>query len=440
MEYIGDLHIHSRFSMATSRDTTPEKLELSARKKGISLVGTGDFSHEGWRRELRERLEPAEEGFYRLKPEFREPGSGAWAAGNPRFVVSGEISSIYKKNGRTRKVHNVILLPSLEAADALSTRLEKIGNIHSDGRPILKLDCRDLLEMLLDVCPEGMMIPAHIWTPHFSLFGRMSGFDRIEECFEDLTPYVHALETGLSSDPDMNRQWSALDGYQLISNSDAHSPAKLGREATVFDTEFSYAGLSGAIQRGEGLSGTIEFFPQEGKYFYDGHRKCGVCLSPREAEALNGVCPVCGKRLTMGVAHRIWELADRRDGGETGSGIRREETVRAGSDTRADKRWYIGNGSSGYSGAGFESLVPLPEVVSAVVGTSPVSKKVTALCSQMLHDLGTEFAILRTIPLENIRAAFGDPISHAIQNLRQKNVTAKPGFDGEYGKITVLQD
>ena len=459
MEYIGDLHIHSRFSMATSRDTTPEKLELSARKKGILLVGTGDFTHEGWRRELRERLEPAEEGFYRLRPEFREPGNGAWAAGNPRFVVSGEISSIYKKNGRTRKVHNVILLPSFEAADALAARLEKIGNIHSDGRPILKLDCRDLLEMLLDVCPEGMLIPAHIWTPHFSLFGRMSGFDRIEECFEDLTPYVHALETGLSSDPDMNRQWSALDGYQLISNSDAHSPAKLGREATVFDTEFSYEGLSGAIQRGEGLSGTIEFFPQEGKYFYDGHRKCGVCLSPREAEALNGICPVCGKRLTMGVAHRIWELADRRDGGEIAQSysngkeladrrngrdadfrIGSEEVARAGSDTCADKSWYVGSGISEYSGAGFESLVPLPEVVSAVVGTSPASKKVSALCDQMLHDLGTEFAILRTIPLENIRAAFGDPIAHVIQNLRQRNVTAKPGFDGEYGKITVLQD
>lgn len=240
MSYIADLHIHSRYSRATSKEGTPEHLDLWARKKGISIVGTGDFTHPQWRQELGERLEPAEDGLYRLKREYVLEDAGQYAEDAPRFVVSGEISSIYKKNGKTRKVHNVILLPGLEEAERLSKKLETIGNIHSDGRPILGLDCRDLLEIMLDVCPEGILIPAHIWTPHFSLFGAFSGFDTIEECFEDLTPCIHALETGLSSDPPMNRRWSALDRFHLISNSDAHSPAKLGREANLLDIPLSY--------------------------------------------------------------------------------------------------------------------------------------------------------------------------------------------------------
>ena len=279
--YIADLHIHSRYSMATSKFLTPEYLDLWARKKGIHILGTGDFTHPLWRQELKEKLESAEPGLYKLKPELRlsEIPSGSF---DPRFVVSGEISTIYKKNGRTRKVHSLILLPGLEAADRLSGELEKIGNIHSDGRPILGLDCHDLLDMALSVCPEAMYIPAHIWTPHFSVFGAFSGFNSVEECFEELTPHIHAVETGLSSDPPMNWSVPSLSRYQLISNSDAHSPSKLGREATLLNTELSYKDIYTAIQTGNGLAGTLEFFPQEGKYFMDGHRKCEVCLTPEE--------------------------------------------------------------------------------------------------------------------------------------------------------------
>lgn len=234
MKMIADLHIHSRFSMATSKEGTPENLDFWARKKGISLIGTGDFTHPVWREELKERLVSEGNGLYRLRDEYVKEESRKFPGEGTRFVVSGEISSIYKKNGKTRKVHNVILLPSLEAADAMAQRLEKIGNIHSDGRPILGLDSHDLLEMMLDVCPEGILIPAHIWTPHFSVLGAKSGFDSVEECFEELAPYIHALETGLSSDPAMNWRISKLDRYQLVSNSDAHSPSKLGREAHMW--------------------------------------------------------------------------------------------------------------------------------------------------------------------------------------------------------------
>ena len=286
LKQIADLHIHSRYSMATSKDGTPEMLDLWARKKGITLLGTGDMTHPIWRQELKTKLIPAEQGLFRLKEEYVLPEAAHYPGKAPRFVLSGEISSIYKKGGKTRKVHSQILLPGFNEADAFAARLEKIGNIHSDGRPILGLPCHDLLELMLEVSEEGIYIPAHIWTPHFSLFGAKSGFDTIEECFEELTPYIHALETGLSSDPAMNWQISALDGYQLVSHSDAHSPSKLGREADLLDIELSYQGLWDAVQNGKGLEGTIEFFPEEGKYHFDGHRKCGVCLSPKEERCI----------------------------------------------------------------------------------------------------------------------------------------------------------
>ena len=230
---IADLHIHSKYSRATSKEGIPEYLDLWADRKGIGLLGTGDFTHPAWRERLKETLTPAEEGLYVLKQDLRAPGKRFGEA--PRFVVSGEISSIYKKNGKVRKVHNLILLPGLEQAERLSKKLEAIGNIHSDGRPILGIDSRDLLEITLDACPNAVFIPAHIWTPHFSMFGAFSGFDTIEECFEDLTPYIHAFETGLSSDPPMNWRVSALDRLTMVSNSDAHSPAKLGREANLME-------------------------------------------------------------------------------------------------------------------------------------------------------------------------------------------------------------
>ena len=410
MKTIADLHIHSRFSMATSREGTPENLDFWARKKGISLIGTGDFTHPVWREELKERLVSEGNGLYRLRDEYVKEESRKFPGEGTRFVVSGEISSIYKKNGKTRKVHNVILLPSLEAADAMAQRLEKIGNIHSDGRPILGLDSHDLLEMMLDVCPEGILIPAHIWTPHFSVLGAKSGFDSVEECFEELTPYVHALETGLSSDPAMNWRISKLDRYQLVSNSDAHSPSKLGREANLLDIDCSYEGLYRAIQTGEGLEGTVEFFPEEGKYHFDGHRKCGVSLSPVEAERLGGICPVCGKKLTMGVDHRVEQLADRAEG-----------------FVKKDGKKY-------------ESLVPLPEVISACMGYSTASKKVQGCFEQMLQTLGTEFDILRNVPSEDIKSCAGERIAEGIENVRTGNVKRIPGYDGEYGKIQLFDE
>ena len=410
MKMIADLHIHSRFSMATSKEGTPENLDFWARKKGISLIGTGDFTHPVWREELKERLVSEGNGLYRLRDAYVKEESRKFPGEGTRFVVSGEISSIYKKNGKTRKVHNVILLPSLEAADAMAQRLEKIGNIHSDGRPILGLDSHDLLEMMLDVCPEGILIPAHIWTPHFSVLGAKSGFDSLEECFEELAPYIYALETGLSSDPAMNWRISKLDRYQLISNSDAHSPSKLGREANLLDIDCSYEGLYRAIQTGEGLEGTVEFFPEEGKYHFDGHRKCGVSLSPVEAERLGGICPVCGKKLTMGVDHRVEQLADRAEG-----------------FVKKDGKKY-------------ESLVPLPEVISACMGYSTASKKVQGCFEQMIQTLGTEFDILRNVPSEDIKSCAGERIAEGIENVRTGNVKRIPGYDGEYGKIELFDE
>ena len=410
MKMIADLHIHSRFSMATSKEGTPENLDFWARKKGISLIGTGDFTHPVWREELKERLVSEGNGLYRLRDAYVKEESRKFPGEGTRFVVSGEISSIYKKNGKTRKVHNVILLPGLEAADAMAQRLEKIGNIHSDGRPILGLDSHDLLEMMLDVCPEGILIPAHIWTPHFSVLGAKSGFDSVEECFEELAPYIHALETGLSSDPAMNWRISKLDRYQLVSNSDAHSPSKLGREANLLDIDCSYEGLYRAIQTGEGLEGTVEFFPEEGKYHFDGHRKCGVSLSPVEAERLGGICPVCGKKLTMGVDHRVEQLADRAEG-----------------FVKKDGKKYV-------------SLVPLPEVISACMGYSTASKKVQGCFEQMIQTLGTEFDILRNVPSEDIKSCAGERIAEGIENVRTGNVKRIPGYDGEYGKIELFDE
>ena len=404
--YIADLHIHSRFSRATSRDGDAPHLDWWARRKGIGLVGTGDFTHPAWRAELHEQLEPAGEGVYTLKEPYRLPDAQPGDA--PRFVVTGEISSIYKRHGRTRKVHNVILLPSLEAADELAARLEAIGNIRSDGRPILGLDSRELLELTLDTCPDAEFIPAHIWTPHFSMFGAFSGFDTMEDCFDDLTPYIHAVETGLSSDPPMNWRVSALDGLTLVSNSDAHSPGKLGREANRIEGERDYPALMRAIRTGEGFAGTIEFFPEEGKYHLDGHRNCGVCLTPAETAARGGLCPVCGKKLTIGVEHRVEELADRPAGFRP-----------------ADAK-------------PFESLAPLPEAIAASTGVSPAAKKTTQLYEKMLAQLGDEFTILRQTPIADIGAVAWPCVAEGIRRLRAGEVQRRAGFDGEYGTISLL--
>lgn len=404
--YVADLHIHSKYSRATSRECDPSHLDLWARYKGVDLVGTGDFTHAKWREELKETLVPEEEGFYTLKEECRLPATVGGEERRPRFVVTGEISSIYKKNGKTRKVHNVILLPSLEEGDKLAHRLEAIGNLHSDGRPILGLDCRDLLEITLESCPEAVFIPAHIWTPHFSLFGAFSGFDTIEECFEDLTPYIHALETGLSSDPPMNRRVSALDRFTLVSNSDAHSPMKLAREANLMQGVDSYHAMARALQGGEDFLGTLEFFPEEGKYHWDGHRNCGRRLSPKETMALGGICPTCGKKITIGVEHRVEALADR----ETPISLNKP----------------------------FEQLVPLTEIIADTMEVSASSKKVQKQYFQMLETLGSELEILRKIPIATIEEAAGPIIARGVEKLREGDVKLTPGYDGEYGTISLF--
>ncbi|MDU4961678.1 MAG: UvrD-helicase domain-containing protein [Sporomusaceae bacterium] len=408
--FIADFHIHSKYSRATSRDCVPESLDMWARRKGLDLIGTGDFTHPAWRQELREKLIPAGDGLYQLKDECRRDAQVAGDDCRPRFIVSGEISSIYKKNGKVRKVHNVVLLPGLEEAEAISRRLEAIGNLHSDGRPILGLDSRDLLEIVLDNCPDALFIPAHIWTPHFSLHGAYSGFDTIEECFEDLTSHIYALETGLSSDPPMNWRLSALDRFAMLSNSDAHSPANLAREANLFNTALAYPALLAALKNpaANGFYGTLEFFPEEGKYHCDGHRACKLCLTPDQTRAAGGVCPACGGRITLGVLHRVEALADRAEG-------------------------FIPPAAKP-----FESLVPLPEVIAASLGLTVASVKVKGKYESLLQQLGPELFILRQAPLAAIEQAAGACIAEGVRRLRCRQVDIRPGYDGEYGKISIL--
>ena len=414
MDYIADLHTHSPYSRATSPEGTPSGLAGWARIKGIQVIATGDFTHPAWFRRLREELEPAEPGLFRLKDEttIASPLGGVTPAQSPvRFLLSAEISSIYKRDGAVRKVHNLLYVPDFASAERINATLAGIGNIESDGRPILGLDSRNLLEILLEKAPDGFLVPAHIWTPWFSLFGSKSGFDTIEACFGDLTPHVFALETGLSSDPDMNRLISALDRFALISNSDCHSPGKLGREANLFAADLDFFALRDALRanRRDTFRGTVEFFPEEGKYHADGHRSCHVCLDPLETRRLGLACPVCGKPLTVGVCHRVMELADRK------KPLYREDAPQV------------------------FSLIPLPEVLGEILGTGPASKKVTEQYARTLARFGSEFGVLLHTPVDEIREDF--PIlGEAIERMRNGRVIRQPGYDGEYGVIRVFED
>ncbi|MBD5538759.1 MAG: UvrD-helicase domain-containing protein, partial [Desulfovibrio sp.] len=429
MSFIADLHIHSRFSRATSTALTVPHLAAWAACKGIDVLGTGDFTHPRWRAELREHLVPDEEsGLYRLRgePEALEALGNARPAqpgttdhkGGPRFCLQTEISSIYKRGGKVRKVHNLVFVPTLEDADRLSERLGLIGNLHSDGRPILGLDSRDLLEILLECVPGGVLIPAHVWTPWFAIFGSKSGFDRPEDCFGDLTEHIFALETGLSSDPAMNRLLSRLDGYALISNSDAHSGANLGREANLFAGRPSYAGMFAALRATarrepqDGLDcrflGTMEFYPEEGKYHLDGHRACGVVLEPAEARELGDICPVCGRPLTIGVLHRVLELADR----QTPPVLAREPEVLP--------------------------LVPLAEVIGEILGVGGASRKVRERYGRALTELGPELDILCRLPEADVRA-WWEPLGEAVARMRAGDVIREAGFDGQYGTVRLFR-
>ncbi len=410
MRFIADLHVHSHYSRATSKDMCPEGIWKWTQRKGIQVIATGDFTHAGWLKELDEKLEPAGNGLFRLRKKFQSDDVPDSCKADVSFILSAEISCIYSKNGRTRKVHSVILAPDFAAVERLNFALSKIGNLKSDGRPILGLDAKKLLEMTLDASPEALLIPAHAWTPHFSVFGAASGFDSLEECYEDLTPHIFAIETGLSSDPLMNWQLSALDNITLVSNSDAHSAAKIGREANILDTEVSYPAIIEAIKTGQGFVGTIEFFPEEGKYHYDGHRDCGVSMTPKETIQYDYLCPLCNKKVTIGVMHRVEKLADREHG-------------------------YRPDGAPS-----FFSIIPLPEIIAEGLKCGVNTKKVAGVYFPLLEQLGNEFKILLDVPLDDIERAATPLLREAISRMRAGNVHIAPGYDGEFGKIRIFEE
>ncbi|HET9255844.1 MAG TPA: UvrD-helicase domain-containing protein [Pseudonocardiaceae bacterium] len=412
MRFHADLHIHSKYSRACSKDCDLEHLSWWARRKGITLVGTGDFTHPAWFDHLRENLVPAEPGLFRLREDLDRDITGrlpsSVAAGEVRFMLSVEISTIYKRAERTRKVHHLVYVPGFDTAAEFNRRLGRIGNLGSDGRPILGLDSRDLLEITLECGEDAYLVPAHVWTPWFAVLGSKSGFDAIEDCYADLADHIFALETGLSSDPVMNWRISGLDRYRLVSNSDAHSPPMLGREATVFDTDLDYFAIRRALETGAGHRGSIEFFPEEGKYHVDGHRKCGVRMEPQQTRDHGGECPECGKPLTVGVLSRVEELADRPEG------IRPE------------------------GAADFRSLVPLPEIMSEILGAGPKSKKVLEQIDKLTAALGPELVILQDVPLDDIKA-HSPLLAEALTRLRRGEVTREAGYDGEYGVIRLFE-
>ena len=415
MKFYADVHLHSHFSRATSKDLDLEHLSLWAQLKGIQVVGSADFVHPQWMKELKDQLEPAEEGFFKLKPKHAEKADKEVpksCRGPVRFMLTVEISSIYKKMDKVRKVHNVVVAPSFEAAEKIQAKLGSIGNISSDGRPILGLDSRDLLEIVLEADPKAYLIPAHIWTPWFSALGSKSGFDSIADCFGDLTKHIFAVETGLSSDPLMNWRLSQLDQFVLVSNSDAHSPPKLAREATIYDTDFSYSGIYNALSdpKDKGLVGTIEFFPEEGKYHYDGHRDCKTRLHPKETIKNKGLCPSCGKSVTVGVMARVEELADRPEGTKS-------------------KRWRP-----------YVNLIPLPEVISQVKGVGVASKAVQEHYWKMVNHFGNELFILQSASLKEIERFGGELLAEGIKRMREGKVNIAAGYDGEYGTIHLFED
>jgi uncharacterized protein (TIGR00375 family) len=414
MKFITDLHVHSKFSRATAKNLDLENLYIAAQLKGITVIGTGDFTYPAWFSEISEKLEPAEDGLFRLKEEIAKacdeqvPVSCRTPV---RFILSTEISNIYKKKDKTRKNHNLVMVPDLAVAEKFSAKLDRIGNIKSDGRPILGLDARNLLEILLETSNEAFLIPAHIWTPWFSVLGSKSGFNSIEECFEDLTCHIFAVETGLSSDPPMNWRVSDLDGLTLVSNSDAHSPLNLGREANLLNTPLSYDGVKSAIKGGdpEVFLGTFEFYPQEGKYHLDGHRNCEIRLNPRETSDYGGKCPVCGKALTLGVLNRVEELADRNQGLKLPSH------------------------------PSYFSIIPLAEIISDILQVGVKSKKVQNHYQKALVQLGNEFDILHTLEIDTMDCAGIPLLGEAIRRMRQKEVEIEAGYDGEYGRIKIFK-
>jgi uncharacterized protein (TIGR00375 family) len=422
MRYIADLHIHSKYSRACSKNLTLSNLSVWARAKGIDVLATSDFTHPAWLKEIEKKLEPAEDGLFRIRDKYKdEDGTGSYVsapnargAREMRFILSTELCCIYKKHDKTRRMHLVVLSPTVEAVRKMVAYLEKQGrNLKSDGRPILGMDAKDIVNMALDADSECEVIPAHAWTPWFSVFGSQSGFDSLEEAFEELTPNIHAVETGLSSDPPMNWRLSELDNVALVSNSDAHGLRNLAREANVFELDsLSYGSILGAIRDHDQtrFPYTIEFFPEEGKYHADGHRNCGFVCEPQETEKLDGKCPKCAKPLTRGVLGRVHALADREDG----------------------------NRPEGHPD--FRHIVPLEELISDALGKGKASKAVFNEYTSLIESLGPEFDILLDVPLENIAEVTTSRVAEAITRMRSGNIFVSPGYDGEFGKVNAFRD
>ena len=413
MGFYADLHVHSRYSRATSRHCDLEHLALWARKKGLTVIATGDFTHPAWLAELKGNLVAAEPGLYRLRPDLEQVVDGRLPRachGNVRFMLSVEISTIYKRDEATRKIHHLIYAPDFATAERVGRRLGKIGNLASDGRPILGLDSRDLLEITLESSPDAYLVPAHIWTPWFAALGSKSGFDSIDLCYADLASHIFAVETGLSSDPPMNWRVSSLDRFRLVSNSDAHSPEKLGREACGFSGDLDYFAIRDALKTGRGYDGTVEFFPEEGKYHLDGHRDCRIRLEPQETRDAGGTCPVCYRPLTVGVMHRVESLSDRR------------------------------NGKRPCTAGRVENLVPLPEILSELYQVGSRSKRVSWHYEEILGQLGPELPLLTEVPLDDIRRATSWLFAEGVSRLRQHRVAREPGYDGAYGTIRLFHD
>ena len=390
MTLVTDLHVHSRYANSTSPQMTLPGMSRAARRKGVDLLGTGDCTHPGWLEELRR--------------ELRDCGHGVYAHNGTRYLVTGEVSLVWRQAGRGRRVHLVLLVCSLDDAARIQEALSERGNIAYDGRPMLGLSAQAFCELIWERAPETLVIPAHIWTPWYAVLGDKSGFDSLQECFGGLVDRITAIETGLSSDPGMNRRVSSLDGVRLVSFSDAHSPARIAREATVLDLKkVSFSAVSQALATGQGYVGTIEFYPEQGKYHYDGHRVCGVSLAPPQSMSIGNRCPICGKPLTLGVLHRVTELADR-DVPRLGKGIHR-------------------------------STVPLVDILSDVLGVGAGSKTVAKLYEAMLDRYGTELAILLDHPIDDFGADVPEQVVDGIARVRQGDVVIEPGYDGMYGKV-----
>jgi DNA helicase II / ATP-dependent DNA helicase PcrA len=408
MSFYADLHLHSRYARATSRNANLVELAWWARRKGITVLGTGDFTHPAWFEELEQSLVPAERGLFRLRDDLdravveRLPPS---CRGPLRFLLAVEVSTAFHRDGRARRMHHLLYVPELTTAATLNDRLGRSGNLTEDGRPTLAMDASDLLEATLDSGDGAYLVPAHIWTPWVGVLSATTGFDSIEACYGELAGHIFAVETGLSADPPMTWRFSLLDRFRVVSYSDAHAPSRLGREATELDTELDYFAIRHALQTGEGFLGTVEFFPEAGRYHLSGHRRCGVRLEPAEARQARLRCPVCGKRLTMGVLQRVEDLADR---------------------PAADRP---------AGAAGWCNLLALDEVVAQVAGVGPTSKTVRRIVDAMIEVLGPELPILEGLPLDTIDKAGFPEEAEAIGKVRRGQVVRTPGFDGQYGAI-----